>query len=91
MLQGYWGAGCALNTFIDLANNALASNGFLDAMCLFSEGYRKHKGVTVPMNFKKPDDFFFSENRAPGILGTLAAIETLYLTLQTLLWLVKVP
>ena len=38
VLQGYWGAGCHLNTFIDLANNALASNGFLDAMCLFSEG-----------------------------------------------------
>ena len=42
-----------LNTFIDLSNNALARNGFLDAICLFSEGYRKHKGVTVPMNFKK--------------------------------------
>ena len=69
MLQGYWGAGCALNTFIDLANNALASNGFLDAMCLFSEGYRKHKGVTVPMNFKKPDDFFFQKIVLPGFWG----------------------
>ena len=59
VLQGYWDPGCHLNTLIDLANNALASNCFLDAICLFSEGYRNHRGVTVPMNFKKPDDFFF--------------------------------
>ena len=76
MLQGYWGPGCHLNNLNDLANNALASNGFSDAICLFSEGYRNHRVVTVPMNFKKPDDFF-SETRAPWILGTLVAIQTL--------------
>ena len=35
-------------------------------------------------------DVFFSENRAPGILGPLAAMQALELTLQTLLWPEKV-
>ena len=69
VLQGYWGPGCHLNTLIDLANNALASNGFLNAICLFSEGYRNHRGVTVPMNFKKPDVFFFQKLVLPGFWG----------------------
>ena len=69
VLQGYWDPGCHLNTLIDLANNALASNYFLDAICLFSEGYRNHRGVTVPMNFKKPDDFFFQKLVLPGFWG----------------------
>ena len=59
---------CYPSTLIDLANTALASNGFLNAICLFSEGYRTHRGVTGPMNFKKIRNFF-SETRAPGILG----------------------
>ena len=78
VLQGYWGAGCHLNTFIDLANNALASNGFLDAMCLFSEGYRKHKIVTVPMNFKKPDDFFFGKSCSRDFGDTGCHPDTLF-------------
>ena len=41
-----------------------------------SEGYRTHRGVTGTMNLKTRT-FFFSENHAPGILGTLAAIQTL--------------
>ena len=77
MLQGYWGAGCHLNTFIDLENNALASNGLLDAICFFSEGYRTKRGVTGPMNFKKKLDIFFSETRAPGSLGPLTATQAL--------------
>ena len=55
---------------------------------MICEGYRTQRGVTGPMNFKSRT-FFFLENRAPGVLGHLAAIKTLYLTLQTLLWLVK--
>ena len=50
--------GCHPSTLIDLANKALASNGFVEAICLLSEGYRNHRGVTVPMSFKKTDDFF---------------------------------
>ena len=68
VLQGYWCAGCHLNTFIDLANNAPASKRSVKTICFFSGGYRTHRGVTGPMNFKKSGDFLFSETRAPGIL-----------------------
>ena len=39
------------------------------------EGCRTHRGVNGSLNFKKRG--FFSENRAPGILGPLAAILAL--------------
>ena len=57
---------------------------------MFSEGYRTHKGVTGPMNFKKKSGHIFSEIRAPGTFGPLTATKALYLTLQTLLWLVEI-
>ena len=125
--------GCYLSTLIDLADTALASRGSIKPICMISEGYRTHRGVTGPMNFKEIGRFFgksysrgfvvpgchpsilihlvnsalaskdsveticmvwedcrthrvvtgsmnfkksvfFSENRAPGILGPLAAI-----------------
>ena len=47
---------------------------------MISEGYRIHGGVTGPMKFKKKD-VVFSENRAPGISGLLAAIQAPELTL----------
>ena len=43
---------------------------------MISEIYRTHRGVTGSMNFKK-SGHFFSENRAPGILGPLTAILAL--------------
>ena len=43
---------------------------------MISEGYRTQKGVAGPMNFKKLGRFF-PENRAPGVLGPLAAIQAL--------------
>ena len=89
MLQGYWCAGCHLNTFIDLANNAPASKRSVKTICFFSGGYRTHRGVTGSMNFKKSGGFF-SENHARGILGPLSAIQALLLTFQTLLWLLNV-
>ena len=52
------------------------------------EGCRTHRGVNGSLNFKK-NGIFFSENRAPGILGPLAAIQALLLTLPHLRWLVK--
>ena len=69
--------GCHPSTLIDLANTALASKGSVETICMITEGYRTHRGVTGPMNFKKPGVFFFSENCAPGILGPLAAIQAL--------------
>ena len=68
--------GCYPCTLIDLANTALASRRLVKPICMISEGYRTNRDVTGPMNFKKSGRFF-SENRAPGSLGPLAAIQTL--------------
>ena len=71
--RGFGAPGCHPGTLIDLANTALASRGPVKPICMVSEGYRTHRGVTGPRNFKKGR--FFSETRAPGILGPLAAIS----------------
>ena len=53
--------GCHPSTLIDLANTALASKGSVKTICMISEGYRTHRGVTGPMNFKKSGHFFFGK------------------------------
>ena len=53
MLPGFWGPGCHLDTLIDLANVDLVSRRSAENICMTSEGYRTHRGVTGPMNFKK--------------------------------------
>ena len=68
--------GCHPDTLIDLANAALASRSSVETICMLSSGYRTHRGVTGPMNFKKSGGFF-SENPESGILGPLAAIQAL--------------
>ena len=60
--------GCHPDTLIDLANTALASRDSIETICMFTEGYRTHRGFTGPMNFKSRT-FFFLENRAPGDFG----------------------
>ena len=65
--------GCYPDTLIDLANIALASRVSREPIKLISQGYRTHRGDTGPMDFKKSG--FFSENRSPGSLGPLAAIQ----------------
>ena len=55
----FWAPGCHPNTLIDFANTALASNCSVESICMISEGYRTHGGVTGPMNFKKRTFFFF--------------------------------
>ena len=77
MLPGFWGPGCRPNTLINNANTALARKRSVKPICMISEGYRTHGCVTGPMNFKKKTGFFFSENRAPGILGPLAAMQAI--------------
>ena len=67
---------CYPSTLIDLLNTDLASKVCRAPICMISEGYRTHRGVTGPMNFKKSGGFF-SENPARGILGTLSAIQAL--------------
>ena len=67
---------CYPSTLIDLVNTALASRSTVETICMFSEGYRTHRGVTGPMNFKKIRTFF-SETRAPVVSGHFAAIQAL--------------
>ena len=38
---------------------------------MFSEGYRFHRGVTGPMNFKKIMTFFFFGNSCSGNFGAI--------------------
>ena len=77
--RGFGAPGYHPGTLFDLVNTALASRGPVKPICMISEGYRTHRVVTGPMNFKKIR--IFSEDRAPGILGPLATIRALYLTL----------
>ena len=72
--------GCHPITLFDFINTALAEKGSVKTECMIAEVYRTHSVVTGPMNFKKKSRFF-SENRAPGISGLLAAIQAPYLTL----------
>ena len=78
--RGFWAPGCHPSTLIDLVHLALASGGSGKPTRMISEGYRTHRVVTGPMNFKN-QEVFFSENRAIGVLGSPAAIQALYLTL----------
>ena len=59
---------CHPSTLVDLANTVMASNNSVKTKCMISEGYRTNRDVTGPMKFKKPGRFF-SESRAPEILG----------------------
>ena len=54
--------GCHPSTLIDFANTALASKSSAKTICIISEGYRTHGGVTGPMKFKKKDVFFFKKS-----------------------------
>ena len=67
--RGFGDPGCYLSTLIDLANTALASRGSIKPICMVSEGYRTHRGVTGPMNFKKLGRFFFRKIVLPGLWG----------------------
>ena len=56
--------GCHPDTLIDLANIAVANKGSMEPICMFSEGYRPHRDVTGPMNFKRRT--FFRKIVLPG-------------------------
>ena len=58
MLPGFGAPGCHPSTLIGLAITALASKGSVETICKISEGYRSHRGVTGPMNFKSQEVFF---------------------------------
>ena len=73
MLPGFGAPGCHPGTLIDPVNVAMDSKNSVETICMIWEGCRTHRVVTGPMNFKKSG--FFSENRAPGFLGPLAAMQ----------------
>ena len=50
--------GCHPSTLIDLANTALSNKISVEPICIISEGYRTHRGVTGPMIFKSRTFFF---------------------------------
>ena len=58
MLPGFWDPGCHPCNLIDLVNTALARRDSEKNICMISEGYKAHRGVTGPMNFKKLGHFF---------------------------------
>ena len=89
VLPGFFGApDCHPSTLIDLVYTALASKCSVKTICLISEGYRTHRAVTGPMSFKKSRRFVGKS--CYRVFGAPGYIKALYLTLQTLFWLVKV-
>ena len=54
--------GCHASTLIDLSIIALANSITVETICMISEGYRTHGGVTGPMKFKKKGHFFFGKS-----------------------------
>ena len=51
MLWDFVAPGCHASTLIDFANTALALRSSVKPICMISEGYRTHGGVTGPMKF----------------------------------------
>ena len=58
VLPGFGAPGCHASTLIDFANTALASKGSLETKYMITEGYRTHRGVAGPKNFKESGGFF---------------------------------
>ena len=80
--------GCHPSTLIDIVHIALASKCSVKTICLISEGYRTHRSVTGPMSFKKTRRFVGKS--CSRDFGAPIYIKALYLTFQTLFWLLKV-
>ena len=86
---GFFGApGCHSSSSFDIVHTALASKCSIKTICLISEGYRTQRAVTGPMSFKKSRRFV--EKSCSQVFGAHGYIKAIYLTLQTLFWLVKV-
>ena len=70
--------GCHQSTLFDLADTVLASNGFIETICMNSVGYRTHRAVTGPMSFKKSRRFVGKS--CSRVFGAPGYIKALYLT-----------
>ena len=80
--------GCHSSAIFDLVHSALASKCSVKTKFLISEGYRTHRAVTGPMSFKKLRRFVGKS--CSRDFGAPGYIKALYLTLQTLFWLIRV-
>ena len=88
VLPGFGAPGCHPSTLIDFLHTAFASKCSVKTICLISEGYRAHRAVTGPMSFKKSRRFVGKS--CSRVFGAPGYIKALYLTMQTLFWLIKV-
>ena len=88
VIPGFWGTWLYQSTLFDLANTVLAKKSCVKNTCMNSEGYRSHRAVTGPMSFKKSRRLVGKS--CSRDFGAPGYIKALYLTLQTLFWLVKV-
>ena len=88
VLPGFWGTWLYQSTLFDLANTVLASKSPVETICLISDYYRTPRAVTGPMSCIKSRRFVGKS--CSRNFGAPGYIKTLYLTLQTLFWLVKV-
>ena len=86
--RGSGAPGCHPSTLFDIVHTVLASKCFVKTICLIAGGYRTHRPVTGPMSFKKSRRFVGKS--CSRVFGATGYIKSLYLTLQTLFWLVKV-
>ena len=88
VLPSFWGNWLCQRTLFDLANTVLASKCFVETIRMNSVGHRTHRAVSGPMSFKKSRRF--SGKPCSRVFGAPGYIKALYLTLQTLFWLMKV-
>ena len=88
VLPGFWDTWLYQSTFFALANTVLAEKSCVETICMNSEGYRTPRAVTGSMSFKKSRRFVGKS--CSRDFGAPGYIKALYLTLQTLFWLVKV-
>ena len=87
MLPGFWGTWLYQSTLFDLANTVLAIKSSVETISMNSVVYRTHRAVTGPMSFKKSRRFVGKS--CSRDFGAPGYIKALFLTLQTLFWLVK--
>ena len=66
---GIWDSGCHPCSLIDLVNTVQAREELAEKICMISEGYKAHRGVTGPMNSKKIRAFF-RKIVLPGFRGS---------------------
>ena len=89
MLPCFWGTWLHQSNLFDLANTVLASEVSVETICMNSVSYRTRRAVTGPISFKKSRRFVGKS--CSRVFGAPGYINALYLTLQTLFCLVKVP